>query len=502
MEAKLRNSRVVQLVALLAAGSCAITYAAPPLDSELRGTLARLPHRETVAGACVIDLSAGRVIFEHGADTRLMPASTMKLFAMAAALTELGAQFQFETVLAFDGQNLIVIGDGDPGFGDEKIQKNRGESVVAPFERWAEALRQAGINSVAGDLIIDETVFDEQHLHPSWERADLDNWYAAPVGGLNINDNCVDVTLTPARAGNSAPLVTMVPENHVARIINQSRSGGKGEPTLNHVFDSMEYKVGGRCPKTWTFGPASFPDPELLFADSLRTVLGRKGIVIHGKIRRTRVRLADGSLPPNIRMVASQNTPLVECLGRAGKDSQNLFAECLLKRAGYAWARRQGMQEPHGSWKLGGHAVAAMLGKLRVDPTGLVLADGSGLSRENRCSARQLAGLLASSYSQPFGPTLHDSLAVAGIDGSLKRRLKNSEGRVHAKTGTMKGIRTLAGYVDGDHGPRFAFAVMFNGYKGGAGPYKDIQDRFCRILSDASEPGPGGGRTLVGATTP
>ncbi|MBI1827775.1 MAG: D-alanyl-D-alanine carboxypeptidase/D-alanyl-D-alanine-endopeptidase [Planctomycetes bacterium] len=490
---------VIACIAAASGGATtSIVQAGPPLESELRAALSHLPQREAVVGACVVDLTAGRTIFELGADQPLMPASTMKLFSISASLAELGPQFQFQTILGFDGTNLVVVGDGDPGFGDEKIHHRHGESPNATFERWIDALQQAGVTAIRGDLIYDESIFDEQRIHSTWERGDLDNWYAAPVSGLNINDNCLDIRVTPARSRGSSMLVSMTPENHLARIINTAVAGGRGEPALNHAFDSMEYKISGHCPRAWTFGPVSFPDPGLLFADSLHTALARRGITVAGKIRQARVRQADGSLPQTIRIIAKHATPLTDCLTRAGKDSQNLFAECLLKRAGYAWAKRQGLSDPRGSWTNGGHAVAGLLGRLHVSADGLNVADGSGLSRSNHCTARQLCGLLAASYSQPFGPTLHDSLAVAGIDGSLKKRLKNSDGRIHAKTGTMHGIRTLAGYVDGDNAPRFAFAVMFNGYKGGAGPYKEIQDRFCRILENECETqAVGGSRTLT-----
>jgi D-alanyl-D-alanine carboxypeptidase/D-alanyl-D-alanine-endopeptidase (penicillin-binding protein 4) len=176
-------------------------------------------------------------------------------------------------------------------------------------------------------------------------------------------------------------------------------------------------------------------------------------------------------------------------LGRAGKDSQNLFAECLLKRAGHAWAKRHGTPDAQGSWAFGAEADSALLRFSRIDTTGLAVADGSGLSRQNRSTARQLAAVLASLHASPVGPVLHDSLATAGVDGSLRKRLKNSDGRVHAKTGTMRGIRALAGYVDSDVGPRYAFAILFNGYPGSSGPYKDIQDRFCRVLTSACDAG-------------
>ncbi len=456
------------------------------LQQELRASLSKLPHTQTVAGACVIDLSNGLAVFELNADSPMTPASTMKLFSMTAALAELGTNFQFETVLATDGTNLLLIGDGDPGFGDEKLSQARRESIYAPFETWAETLRARGILQVRGDIVIDEWVFDDQRIHPSWESGDLGKWYAAPIGGLNINDNCLDIAVIPGKAGGPAS-VTVEPQNGLISIINRCKTGGKGEPTLNHRAGSNEYTISGRVTKRWPFSPVACDDPGLLFADSFRSVLTRKGIRVDGGIRRGRVRAADGSLPPPITVLGVHRTPLPEVLARAGKDSQNLFAECLLKRAGYARTKRTGQLDARGSWRSGGEAVLAMLQRAGIDSHGLAVADGSGLSRDNACTASQLATLLAWEYSQPTGAMLRQSLATAGVDGSLKKRLKNSDSRIHAKTGTMKGVRSLAGYVDGESGPRYAFAVMFNGYKGPAAPYKEIQDRFCRILADAAD---------------
>ena len=138
-----------------------------------------------------------------------------------------------------------------------------------------------------------------------------------------------------------------------------------------------------------------------------------------------------------------------------------------------------------------------------IDATGLVVSDGSGLSRDNRCTARQLAGMLAWLHSQDTGSIFEDSLSIAGVDGSLRKRLKNLTGRVRGKTGTMRGVRALAGYVGNAERSqlparaagfsprdrpetRYAFAVIFNGYKGPSTPYREIQDRICRILAKAA----------------
>jgi D-alanyl-D-alanine carboxypeptidase/D-alanyl-D-alanine-endopeptidase (penicillin-binding protein 4) len=172
---------------------------------------------------------------------------------------------------------------------------------------------------------------------------------------------------------------------------------------------------------------------------------------------------------------------------RAGKNSQNLFAECLLKRSGYEWARRRGIVDPQGSWKLGLDAAEHLVTSAGIDAKGLVIADGSGLSRENACTARQLVELLAWVQRRPFAPILMDNLSNGGVDGSLRKRLKDMPDRVFAKTGTMRGVRSLAGYVNSATGPRFAFAVIFNGYNGPSTPYKKIQDRFCRALVAAAD---------------
>jgi D-alanyl-D-alanine carboxypeptidase/D-alanyl-D-alanine-endopeptidase (penicillin-binding protein 4) len=474
------------LATVLAVTGAVRAQSGPSLRDQLATALAKLPHASAVVGAAVIDLNSNQTIFAKNADQPLVPASTMKLFSMTVALRELGQEFAFDTLLASDGTNLYLIGDGDPGFGDEKLHAARGETITAPFERWAETLRRRGLVGLSGDVIFDESVFEDTRLHPTWERADLDNWYAAPVSGLVINDNCLDFTVSPAKGGGPA-IVTTTPRTGLAKILNSCKSGGKGQPVLSHSFDSFEFKVGGRCARTTNLGSVSFPDGSLLFADAFRRTLADRGIPTHGQTRRQRVRRADGSLPQNVTILDRHQTPLGAVLARAGKDSQNLFAECLLKRAGYAWAKRHHSAEPQGSWATGASAVAELLDLARIESAGLTVADGSGLSRSNACTAAQLARLLAWAQQQPFGRSLHQSLATAGVDGSLRKRLKGSDGRIHAKTGTMKGIRALAGYVDSDAGPRFAFAVIFNGYPGAAAPYKAIQDRICETLGSAAE---------------
>lgn len=456
------------------------------LSARLTGMLSNLPDAKAKVSACIIDLQSGRVVMTHKCDLPLIPASTQKVIAIATALLELGPDFAFTTTLATDGVNLYVIGDGDPGFGDQRLAESRGEKYDSAFVRWAKAMRSAGVNAIPGDLVLDESIFDGEVIHATWDRADLGKWYAAPVGALNFNDNCVDITVGPGSRAGGPVRVEVVPSVDAIHVINQCKTGGKPPPTLHHVAGTFDYTIKGGCKKKWRLQAVAFPDPGMLFGETLRATLGREGVSIGGKLRRQRVRGADGSLPANLKVLARFETPLADALSRAGKNSQNMFAEALLKRAGYARMGRVGNANPIGSWSSGAIAANAMFQRTGIDRRGLVVSDGSGLSRRNRATARQLAGLLAWSHKTPFGSYLHDSFARAGVDGSLRKRMKNTGGRVFAKTGTMRGVCALAGYVDGESGPRFAFAILFNNYKGPSTPYRAIQDRICRELVRAA----------------
>lgn len=481
--------RLSLVAVLIPIGMLLPADAAPPssLPAALRAELAQLPHSGAQGSACVVDLHSGHTVFTLHADLPLIPASSAKVFVLAAALKVLGPGFEFRTRLATDGVNLFLVGDGDPALGDPRIHRRAGQRITADFEHWAATLHAAGYCSFAGDLLIDESLFDDVRLHPDWDPADLGKWFAAPVGALNFNDNCVDITLIPGANPGLPVQVACEPLCPLIEIVNRCRTGTPNRAYLHHPPDTFTYEITGTCAKRWPFGAVAFPDPGLLTAETLRDAFTRGGVQVAGKTRRARVRLADNSLPGTLTLLAVRVTPLADVLARAGKNSQNLFAECLWKRTGYAWSHRQGHGDPIGSWESGRVAVRDVLRTAGVDTKGMVLADGSGLGRTNRCTARQLAAVLAWMHTQPEGRVLQDSLSVAGVDGSLHKQLADLPGRVRGKTGTMRGVRTLGGYVYEGQTPRYAFAFMFNGYQGPSTPYREIQERCCRALIAATD---------------
>ncbi len=454
-----------------------------PFDTALRRTLTKLPHKQTIAAASVIDATSGAVLFEFNADRPMVPASNAKVFVITTALAQLGPDFKFQTAFATDGTHLYIVGDGDPALGDAKVHEKYGETVLSPLKTWAQVLVVRGMTHVTGDIIIDESLFDTELLHPSWDPVDLGKWFAAPVSALNFNDNCIEFTVTPASQINELALITVNPPNRSVQLINKCRTGGSGKPILHHTPGTFDYIVKGRCSKRWPFGSVAFPDPALLTASAFKLAAASQGVTIDGAILRQRVRRADGSLPPSLAILALHESSLSDILTRIGKNSQNLFAECVLKRIGYEWAKQRGQSDPQGSWTLGSEAIMVLLKRAGVDTNHLVIADGSGLSRDNRCSANQLTATLRWGLTLPGGSVFKDYFSKAGVDGSLRKRLAKLKGQVYGKTGTMRGIRTLSGFVTSTSGRQYVFAVLFNGYHGPSTPYREIQDKFCRILA-------------------
>ncbi|MFH0982353.1 MAG: D-alanyl-D-alanine carboxypeptidase/D-alanyl-D-alanine-endopeptidase [Planctomycetota bacterium] len=486
-------SRYPSRFGLLMLGATLVLPLAPPTAearspaeavAEFRRLLTKLPEPRAVCSAKVVDLSTDTVLVELNADRKLVPASNQKLWVLAAATVELGEVFAFRTVLATRGGEVYVIGDGDPGFGDPRLTEARGDSVTGELERWATLLAAKGFSDLAGHLSYDDTLFDRQWTHPSWESKHQPKWYAAPVSALNLNDNCVDVTIQPAEQPNVPVLWSMVPPNDAVEVVNRCLSAGKGTPVINRPGPQMQIVLSGQCSKRWEFPSVAVSDPVALFAGAFRQALGKQGITTSDEVRTARVRLPNTRLPDNLTVLAEYRTPLPGALARAGKHSQNLFAEALLKRLGFEWSRRTGRAEPIGSWETGRAAVLDFAERAGLSLTEADYHDGSGLARDNRLSAAQAVELLAYMYHHPARDLFAKSLAAPGEDGSLKKRMKDMRGLIYAKTGYLSGVRTLSGYVVTPAGRWLAFSVLFNGIKGDTEPFNKLHDQICRLLAD------------------
>lgn len=498
----LRARRAIVCISLLILSGCGQPLARDV--ARLHGRLDEVLDRNAATGAViharVVDLTTGHELYSRHADDACTPASNFKLLTTATALDLFGPAHLFKTWLATDGDDLCVIGSGDPGTGDPRLAKARGRTPLAMFDAWADALHKRGITRIKGDLVFDDSALEASpRVHPTWPKSWLLFWYGAPCAGLNFNDNSIDVTVLPTEAGKPVRYEVMPPVSCVE--IENTCTTGKGSASISKLANGNRYRLRGSCEKRSELASKPVDDPGAFFADALRTHLAKRGIVIAGKIRRAETP-SSGAVPPSQdKIVAVYETPIRDVLSRVNKNSQNLFAECLCKMTGREFERRRGRDVP-GSWVSGGEALRAFLRKNRISDAVLSPQDGSGLSPENRTSARMLTEVLAVMYRGPHREAYRASLATAGVDGSIHDRMTQLKGRVFGKTGYIGGVSSLSGYVHTSENHWLAFSFVYNHVPESKDddrdtePFTKLQDEACGVLASwptvppASKPAP------------
>ncbi|MCY2954602.1 MAG: D-alanyl-D-alanine carboxypeptidase/D-alanyl-D-alanine-endopeptidase [Planctomycetota bacterium] len=458
----------------------------PSLATTLDEVLNRLAHTGAVCSARVLDLQTGRELYAAKVDEPLMPASNLKLLTSAAALDRFGAGHTFKTYLAIDGEDLWVIGTGDPGTGDPRIAAGSGRTPVSMFDDWADALRKRGISRFRGNLYYYDAALEPMWVHPSWHKDFLVEWFAAPTSGLNFNDNCIDISITPTAAGQPVQFELMPPVRNV-QIINKCLTGDTHSPQIVRAIGANTITLTGSASTPARLESKPITDPGAFFADAFRTHLASRGIAVDGRAIRAASPL-DGTTPPPLdKVVAVHETRLRDAIFRINKQSQNFFAEAVCKLLGQGFEADQG-RSAAGSWEAGRRAIHAFLRQHHIDDSRVVVADGSGLSRDNRATTRVLTDVLAAMYSHPSSNVFRDSLSVAGKDGSLAKRLTDLEGRVLGKPGYIAGVCSVSGYVRTSRGRWLGFAIIYNGGFGAdEKPFQLLQDEACRILAEWAE---------------
>ncbi|KAF0127416.1 MAG: D-alanyl-D-alaninecarboxypeptidase/D-alanyl-D-al anine-endopeptidase [Elusimicrobia bacterium] len=455
----------ITLIALLVLLSPGQSHASP--GSAAREMAAAPAMAGASWGLAVVDAASGRELLARGADLNLVPASTMKLPVTAAALEYLGPEKRFLTRLVSAekpaggvvGGDLYLVGGGDPSPGSEIIRN--APALPAVYSGWAEKLRAAGISSVRGGVVADESLFD--NFQPgSWSWEDIGNYYAARPSALTVNDNTYRIYFRPGTApGEKAEVVRTEPPMPGLSFENLMLTGPEGSGDNGYVFafpgqDSAVLR--GTIPQ----GPVDFaikaalPDPALFAARALTESLSAAGIKLSGKPAR-------GKAPPAAyELASSTSAPLSEIVRALNKRSFNLYAELLLRHLGLE-------KGAGGTPEEGRKAVAGFLSAEGAPAGAFSVADGSGLSRNNLSRAGDFARLLASVYSKPWFPVFYESLPFPGDPdaGGAMRRLgvgTELEGALRLKTGSLRGVRGYAGYLKTKKGKTLAFCSIVNNY--------------------------------------
>ncbi|HPO93711.1 MAG TPA: D-alanyl-D-alanine carboxypeptidase/D-alanyl-D-alanine-endopeptidase [Phycisphaerales bacterium] len=442
-------------------------------------------------------------------DRQFIPASNLKLITSGVAMLALGADYEFKTTLVVQGNRLIIRASGDPALADPVLLEKLGVTTDQFVSTLANSIVAAGSQRI-DEVIIDDRVFDRQLVHPDWPADQLSRAYCAPVSGLNFHANILDVYASPAGRIGEAPVVRTDPSApwlEIDRRNARTVSEGNTQLWIQHGATPTKFLLHGSV-RAAIKEPVqvTLKDPGLLFgqllADALvkRNVGGRAGS--DGRATQPVVRFAEAgenlSAPAGMeRVVALVRTPLSVVMERCNVDSDNLYAECMLKAAANKLTGQPG------SWSNGTAAVRMMI-KDRLGPeaaSSLIMADGSGLSRNNRVTASLMTRWLSEMSSSPSGELFVDSLAVAGEEGTVKTRFRKSklETEVRAKSGYIRQVRTLSGFLtEPSTRRRLAFSILVNEVPSGADQRaKDMHERIVELLdtylaSQESRPNPAG----------
>jgi D-alanyl-D-alanine carboxypeptidase/D-alanyl-D-alanine-endopeptidase (penicillin-binding protein 4) len=429
----------------------------------------------------ILKLPSREIVYEHRPQEGLVPASNVKLATAAAAIEILGPHFEFTTTFGVLGDDLAIVGSGDPTLGDSVLAERAGKEPDQILDEWAAALKQRGLSSIPGDLIVDDSIFDRETVHPNWPKNQLLRWYAAPVAGLNYNNNCLDMWVTPTKRGQLAAFRVRPPSSFLT-VENRCRTSTKGiKIILDRDASGRKVLLSGHCSK-----PMKEPqhiavaDPAMLFAYAVRDAMARASVEIAGKIRRGRIADGQGSSLA-MEIVATHRTPLRDVLWRVNTRSLNMAAECLLKTLG--------AQNGPGGWDSGCRVVGNFLERIGAPPASFAIDDGGGLSRRNICTVYVITEIMAYMFNSPNRDIFMESLAVSGETGTLRRRLKspNLRGKILGKTGTLRGVSALSGYVQRD-GEWLCFSMIFNDVVGKRYQRcRKLQIQICDVLANGSK---------------
>ncbi|MGH7176730.1 MAG: D-alanyl-D-alanine carboxypeptidase/D-alanyl-D-alanine endopeptidase [Tepidisphaeraceae bacterium] len=453
------------------------TTARADLSGDVRAVLRDKSLAKCEVGVEIARLRSGsspEILFKHNSDIPLIPASNLKLVTTSAALETLGADFKFRTVLALRDRDLLIIGDGDPTIGDFELLKKSGWDVDTLFRNWSDLLKAKGIKSVR-NVIVDDSVFDDEFVHPTWPEKQQHLNYVAGVGGLNLNTNCIDFYLSTGAAGARVSYRADPPTKY-ATVTNDCVTGRENAIWLSRVIGTNNIELRGEASVS-SVQPVrvTVHDPPLFAATVLAETLAGCGVKVSGTVVRDRT--IRQSKPKDLDVLAVHETPLLTVLARANKHSVNLYAEALCKRVGFE------ISHLPGSWESGTVAMSSFVSSCGVADDQFNFADGGGLSRKNAVSANALVRVLAHNFAGKSRELFISSLAVSGAEGTLDNRFRNSDiqGRVFAKSGYVIGVSALSGYLKAKDGQWYAFSIIMNGVTD-TSTAKQLQEKIVRAI--------------------
>lgn len=445
---------------------------ATPLSERLEKIISKTGISKENFGLAVMDLSrdGGALEFGLNQEKDFTPASVTKIATASTVLRELGSSYKFQTTLWGLGHikngvlksDLFLKGGGDPGFVSETMWFLVNELV------------RTGIKNIEGDLVVDDTNFDSIRVDASRDPERVDRAYDAPIGAMSFNWNSLNVFVRPGEVGKNA-VVILDPIDGGFKIENKAKTV-KGRKTQVEVS-----REGGRIVVRGSIGQdadefvayKNIDDPAIWSGQNLKFFLEQRGISLKGRVRSGKVDKAANLL------AKAESKPVNQHVMDMMKFSNNYVAEMLTKDLAMVKGKTPA------SLSEGMAIIRDNVASLGVSRSRFNLINPSGLSRKNKIKPIDLSRILAASYQNfPIFPEFLSAFPIAGRDGTLKRRMKDTEaeGWVRAKTGLLTGVVALAGYATRKDGSIRAFSFIYNGRADRGEAIRQLFDRLATEL--------------------
>lgn len=425
----------------------------------------------------VVALPQGKEIYDYNSYQPLLPASVMKIVTTAAALHYLGPDYRFKTEVLHNGYrhhdtihgDLILRGGGDPRLSTEHL--------------WqiASQIKASGINRVTGNLVMDTQFFDELDRAPAWEVERTQRAYDAKLSALSLNFNTIAIHILPSVTIGHQVSAWLEPVSSYMSLNNEAKTVKRGRTTVwasreNKPTGEVEVLVRGQIPleSKEKIIRINVETPKRYTTETFKNLLKQVGVVVHGEITTAFAPTAGTELYQHL------SPPLSLILKELNTFSNNFTAEQIVKSIA-----AENFKHP-GSHTQGLELINTFLQNNSVNLQGVLIQDGSGLSRKNRMTTRAITDLLKAMYSRfDIGPDFIAALRLMATKGILSQRLKRSsiKGQIRAKTGTLQRVSTLAGYVATPQGKVFAYAIFSNNNSCGPWRADRIEDRIVTAIN-------------------
>jgi len=450
------------------------------IDSMVRQT----QFRDAQFGVLIVDPERADTLYSLNAGKLFMPASNMKIVTGATSLAQLGPDYTFHTDFAAGGRvvhdtllgALIVNGRGDPTISDHM----RG-SAMKPLLDVADSLKAHGIKTITGGIRAGPDVFPDTTIGYGWSWDDLGEDYGAGVDALYFNEG-FGTAIAYGKAGMQPDSVRTFPASTYPRIVTPPHSSAQASDTFALRLDvdptRTQFTARGRLKNPVDTLVFVFPDQREAYLAALSEALRSRGIVVAGgELGVVSPRVADKTIRAT-PLFAIHSPPLREILPALEKPSQNQIAEILYKTLGLE-------KTSVGSADSGRVVLERQLATWGAEPDGYLIRDGSGLSRYGYLSPETIVRVLDKVRADTAFHVFYDALPIAGLDGSLRNRMKGTAaaGKIHAKTGSVANARSLSGYALTADNHTLIFSLLANNWITPQSAVDSVHNRIAVMLA-------------------